>query len=153
MTKNYDSEIVDIVLDTLEEKLKTTGRHLIKTDTVFDYCSDRIDLTDEDPTRERLLEKGMRQTMQTRLYGRNYFSVATGYFVNVDTCENIWYLKMIINRKDDTILDKTVVRNKLAELKGLNGDLRMVWDGVDYAGVEETKTWDEIIEDLEADAI
>ncbi|MBP3773195.1 MAG: hypothetical protein J6I53_10985 [Treponema sp.] len=151
--KIRESEVVDIVLDNLEDLLKAEGRHLLKTDTIFDHCSAYIDLTDTLPERERLLERGMRQTMQTRLYARHYFSVATGYFVNVDTCDNLGYLNLIINGKDDVIEGKIAARNRIKELKELDGQMVFVPDENGVLTPIETKTHDELIEDLEADAI
>jgi hypothetical protein len=153
MTKNRESEVVDIVIDHLEEILEKTGKHLLKTDTIFDHCSVYIDLTDDVPERERLLEKGMRQVMQARLYQRNYFSVSIGYFVNVTTCKNLEYLNMIINGKDGVIEGKIAARNRLKELWGLNGQMEFVPDENNVLTWAETKPREELIKDLEEDAI
>lgn len=151
--KVRESEIVDIVIDNLEQRLSRTGRHLLKTETIYAHCSVYIDLTDAAPERERLLEGGMRQVIQRRLYSRNYFSVDTGFFVNVDTCDNLGYLNLIINGKDGIIEGKIAARNRLKELKELDGQMVFVPDENNILTPIETKTKDELVADLEADAI
>lgn len=151
--KIHESEVVDLVIANLEETLKKTGKHLLKTDTILEHCAVHIDLTDDLPERERLLERGMKQTMQGRLYAHNYFSVATGYFVNVDTCENLGYLNLIINGKDDAIKGKIAARNRLKELKQLDGQMIFTPDESGILTPMETLTYDELIDDLEADAV
>jgi hypothetical protein len=137
----------------LEGMLEREEKHLIKTDTIFNMCSHHIDLQDDSREREELLEIGMRQVIQSRLYAHNYFSVQMGYFVNVDKCENLWYLKMIIDGKDTVISGKVAARNRIKELKALDGELIMIPDENGVMIVTETKTKEEIMADLEADAI
>lgn len=151
--KGYKSEIVDVIIMTLEQKLKETGRHLIKTDTIFMMCKGHIDLSDDVQERTELLEIGMRQVIQSRLYAHGYFSVVTGYFVNVVECENLWYLNMIIDGKDTVIKGKIAARNRIKELKKLAGSIVMIPDENNSMVIREFKTEEEMAADLEADAI
>lgn len=153
MAKTFKSEFVDTVILAMEDMLKKTGKHLLKTETIFNMCQRGIDLSDEVAEREELLEIGMRQVIQSRLYAHNYFSVETGYFVNIVECENLGYLKLILNSKDNTIEKKIEVRNRIKELKQLDGSMQFVPDEAGFLTVIETKTKEEVIEDLEADAI
>jgi len=153
LAKTFKSEIVDGVILTLEERLKQTGRHLMKTDTILRMCADDIDLTDDMAEREELLEIGMRQVIQSRLYTHGYFSVQTGYFVNIAECENLWYLGMLIENKDGTIRSKIDARNRIKELKEMAGTIVMVPDEHNEMFIHVYKTKEEIIDDLEADAV
>lgn len=151
------SEIVDTIIIELEQKLIETGKHLIKTSTILMMCKNRIDLEDGDETREDLLEIGVKQVIQSRLYAHNYFSVQTGYFANLDRCDNIGYLNMMLKSKDNIIEDKidarNVVRKKLNEVAALNGQMVFVSDESGVLTPIETKTKEEILADLEADAV
>lgn len=153
MAKTFKSEVVDTAILLLEGSLKETGKHLLKTDTIFDMCLGDIDLTDDMPEREELLDIGMRQVIQSRLYAHRYFSVETGYFVNVAECDNLGYLNLILKSKDNTIEKKILVRNRIKELKGLDGQMQFIPDESGILTPIETKTKDELIHDLEADAI
>lgn len=153
MAKTFKSEVVDATILLLEEQLRQTGRHLLKTDTIFNVCSDDIDLTDESAEREELLDIGMRQVIQSGLYAHKYFSVETGYFVNITECDNLGYLNLILKSKDSTIEKKILVRNRIKELKGLDGQMQFVPDESGILTPIETKTKEEMIADLDADAI
>ena len=83
MAKAFTSEVVDEIIMILEGRLAKEDKHLIKTDTILMMCRVRISLDDPLNEREELLEKGMRQVIQTRLFSHNYFSVQSGYFVNI----------------------------------------------------------------------
>ena len=151
--KLYKSEVVDAIICGIEEELEATGRHLIKTETIFDRFRRRISLDDELSEREELLKDGARQLIQSRLYCSGYFSITKGFFVNIDQCENLTYLKMVIGNKDNAIAIKIRARNRIRELKGYDGQMRIVTEGEQILGIEETKTREGLIADLEADAI
>lgn len=153
MAKTFKSEITDTIILLLEDRMKRAGRHLLKTDTILRMCSAEIDLTDEIPERAELLEIGMRQVIQNRLYSHSYFSVQTGYFVNIAECDNLGYLNLILKSKDNTIEKKIAVRNRIKELKSLDGQMQFVPDENGTLTPIETKTKEELIEDLESDAI
>lgn len=153
MAKAFKSEVVDSAIFTLEERLRKENKHLIKTDTILDMCSDHIDLTDGLPEREELLDIGMRQVIQSRLYTHNYFSVSIGYFVNIAECDNLGYLSMILNSKDSTIEKKIKARNRIKELKSLDGQMQFIPDENGVLTPIETKTKEEIETELEADAV
>ena len=151
------SEKVDSIIFALKDKLQGQGKNLIKTETIYKMCERQIDLTGKDDEQNELLESGMRQTIQSRLYANRFFSVYKGYFVNIDDCNIVSYLSMIINSKDDTLSDKVDVRNaikkRINELMSANGQMIMIPDKSGVLNIEETKTQEEIISDLEADAI
>ena len=87
----YKSEVVDTIINLLENRMKREGKHLLRTDTIFRLVTSHIDLTDELPEREELMSIGIKQVIQSRLYAHGYFSIQTGYFVNVEQCENLYY--------------------------------------------------------------
>lgn len=151
------SEKVDSIIFMLKDRLSVTKKNLIKTETIYKLCTHTIDLTGKDDEQDELLEIGMKQTIQSRLYANRFFSVYKGYFVNVDDCVNIAYLSMVINEKDNILGSKVGVRNdikkRINELMATNGQMVMVPDKDGILSVEETKTQEEIIADLEADAI
>ena len=156
-TPKTKSEIVDIVIIMLEDKMKRLNRHLIKTESIYQMVSHHIDLTDDSGEREELLEIGIKQVIQSRLYCRGYFSVEKGYFVNVEQCDNLAYLKMILNNKDDVINNKVDARNqvkqRIKELMGLDGQMTLIPDSDNILIPMETKTQEELLDDLEADAV
>lgn len=153
MAKTFKSEVVDQIILTLEERRKTLGRNLLKTDTIRDMCARHINLADEQREREELLDIGIKQVIQNRLYAHGYFSVDMGYFVKVSECTSLWYLGLILNRKDTTIEKKIIVRNRIKEIKGLAGQMKFVPDESGELIVAETKTKEELAADLEADAV
>lgn len=135
--------------------MKMAKKHLIKTETIMNRLRNSIDMTDDNPEREELLEAGAKQLIQGRLYALGYFSITTGYFVNLSECENLRYLEMLFHSKDSTIETKTAARNRMKALKGLSGQMVMVPDpwNPELLNMMETKTEDEIMRDVEADAI
>lgn len=153
MAKTFKSEIVDDVILTLESIAKIKGKHLLKTDTICRMIGSQIDLTDDIPERRELLDIGIRQVIQSRLYAHNYYSVETGYFVNIDNCENLSYLKMIIDNKDEGIKVHVKARNRILEIKGLNGQACFVPDEHNELKIVYSQTKEELIEDLETDAV
>lgn len=156
-TLTSKSEKVDSIIFRLKSRLIATNKNLIKTETIYKLCTRTIDLTGKDDEQDELLEIGMKQTIQSRLYANRFFSVYKGYFVNVDDCTNIAYLSMVINEKDNVLTNKVGVRNdikkRINELMAANGQMVMVPDKDGILNVEETKTQEEIIADLEADAV
>lgn len=153
MAKAFKSEIVDTIILALEGRLKAEDKHLLKTDTIYNQCREHINLEDDSNEREELLEIGMRQVIQSRLYNHGYFSVQMGYFVNIAECDNLWYLGMLIENKDGTIKSKIDARNRIKELKELAGSIVMIPDENNEMFIHVYKTKEEIIDDLEADAI
>ena len=149
----YKSEAVDRAITALEGKMRNEGKHLIKTESIIQIVSNLIDLTDTMQERQELLEIGIKQVIQGRLYARGYFSVTTGYFVNVLECENLVYLNMIINGKDDVIEGKVKARNRVKELTDRAGSTYMVPDKDNNLILVEYKPIDELMDDLEADAV
>lgn len=151
------SEKVDNIIFMLKDRLHTEGKNLIKTETIYKLCAHCIDLVGKDDEQNELLESGMKQTMQSRLYANRFFSVYPGYFVNIDECTNISYLSMVINEKDNVLANKIGVRNdikkRINELMAANGQMVMIPDKDGILNIEETKTQEEIMADLEADAI
>ena len=156
-TLTSKSEKVDSIIFMLKERLYLEKKNLIKTETIYEMCAHCIDLVGQDDEQNELLESGMRQTIQSRLYANRFFSVYKGYFVNVDECTNISYLSMVINQKDDVINNKANVRNdikkRINELIAANGQLKMIPDKNGILKIEETKTQEELFLDLEADAV
>lgn len=147
--------MTDAIIHGIEAEMRKTQKHLIKTETIMKRLRNLIDMTDDNPEREELLEAGAKQLIQGRLYALGYFSITTGYFVNLAECENLHYLKMLFNSKDSTIETKTAARNRMKALKGLSGQMVMVpdpWEP-EMLSMMETKTEDEIMHDVEADAV
>lgn len=149
----YKSEVIDTIINLLEGRMKREGKHLLKTDTIIRSVANHIDLSDELPEREELLMLGIKQVIQGRLYAHGYFSIQTGYFVNVAQCENINYLQSVIDNKDSVIEVKINARNRIKELKGMAGELIFVPDENNCLQITENKTKEEIQADIEADAV
>ena len=155
--KALKSEIIDTIILSLELRLKDEKKHLIKTDTIFRMCQAHFNLDDDIGYRKEFLDIGAKQAIQSRLYAHGYFSVQTGYFVKLDECNNIGYLNLMLKGKDNIIEDKVDARNevrkRLNEVAALNGQMIFVSDESGVLTPIETKTKDEIVADLEADAV
>lgn len=149
----YKSEVVDTIINLLESQMRHEKKHLLKTDTIIRLVAFHIDLSDELPEREELLVIGIKQVIQGRLYAHGYFSIQTGYFVNIEQCENLFYLQNIIDNKDSTIESKVKARNRIKVLKGLDGQMVLVPDQTNAVWPQETKTAEELQADIEADAV
>ncbi len=149
----YKSEVVDTIINLLESQMRHEKKHLLKTDTIIRLVAFHIDLSDELPEREELLAIGIKQVIQGRLYAHGYFSIQTGYFVNIEQCENLFYLQNIIDNKDSTIESKVKARNRIKVLKGLDGQMVLVPDQTNAVWPQETKTAEELQADIEADAV
>ena len=149
----YKSEVVDTIINLLESQMRHEKKHLLKTDTIIRLVALHIDLSDELPEREELLAIGIKQVIQGRLYAHGYFSIQTGYFVNIEQCENLFYLQNIIDNKDSTIESKVKARNRIKVLKGLDGQMVLVPDQTNAVWPQETKTAEELQADIEADAV
>lgn len=150
----YKSEAVDTAITALEIKMRKEGKHLIKTESIIRFVKENfIDLSDNSSEREELLEIGIKQVIQSRLNARGYFSITTGYFVNVAECENLVYLQMIIDGKDTVIEGKVAARNRFKELKGLAGEIRMIPDAENNLVLTEYKPIEELMQDIEEDAV
>lgn len=149
----YKSEVVDTIINLLENRMRREGKHLLRTDTIFRLATSHIDLTDELPEREELMSIGIKQVIQSRLYAHGYFSIQTGYFVNVEQCENLYYLQSVIDNKDSVIEAKTRARNRIKAIKNLAGQLTLVPDENNCLQPIISKTPDELQADIEADAI
>lgn len=149
----YKSEITDNIINLYEARMKNEGKHLLKTSTLIEAISRHIDLTDDLPEREELMQIGIKQVLQGRLYAHGFFSLLTGYFVNIEECTNLAYLQCVIDNKDNAIETKIKARNRYKEVCGLNGQLTMVPDENRFMSIVETKTKEELMDDLEADAV
>lgn len=149
----YKSEVVDTIINLLESQMRHEKKHLLKTDTIIRLVALHIDLSDELPEREELLSIGIKQVIQGRLYAHGYFSIQTGYFVNIEQCENLFYLQNIIDNKDSTIESKVKARNRIKVLKGLDGQMVLVPDQTNAVWPQKTKTAEELQADIEADAV
>lgn len=149
----YKSEVVDSIINAYETEMRKAKKHLLKTNTLLNAISGHIDLTDELAEREELLLIGIKQVLQSRLYAHGYFSINTGYFVNLAECTNLAYIKCLLDSKDSTLEVKRVARNRIKELKGLDGQLEFIPDDNNCLDITENKTKEELLEDMEADAV
>lgn len=149
----YKSEAVDTAISALEMRMRKEGKHLIKTESILVIVGQLIDLSDEIQERQELIEVGIKQVIQSRLYARGYFSVSVGYFVNVAECENLPYLQMIVDRKDSTIEAKKKARDRIDDLKKKAGEILFGADDSNNLIIHEYKPIDELMDDLNADAV
>lgn len=149
------SKTIDAVLDGIEAELMTTGRHVIRTATIKTraqgYHPSGYRTSDDDIN--YLADNGMAQVIQSRLFSRGYRSIRTGLFINIDTCTNIEYLRIILNNAEQTAEEKAKVAARLKIL--LDGQSGMKFDPetMDFLGWQEKPTEESFVADLEADAI
>ena len=152
MTKSRKSEMVDLAIIAIEDEMERTGKHLIKTDTLFSMVSNHLNLADEDPDREELLIIGMRQVMESRLYARGYFSVSIGYFVNVQQCSNVRYLEMITDSKEEVIQKKQDQLDRI-EVQLRQAQMKFIPDENNNLNLDEGMSEQEIRQALDEDAV
>lgn len=84
----------------IEALHESTGRHLIRTETIKEAVRERIDIGGVNEESDYLIDVGIGQVVQSVLYSKGYRSVQTGYFVNLDKCENPFYLTNLLNNAE-----------------------------------------------------
>ena len=153
--KELITALADLELKTLETKMLSEDKHLISTRTLRDRIERQVDLSDENRDREYLMTIGLGQVMQSRLYVNGYRSVRTGYFVNLDKCDNVPYLYALLQNEDLQIAEKTVVKKKIEALmkKKRDPQCSLIFDGSEIVGISNPPTEDEVIEMVEQDAV
>ena len=151
----YSTTKIDEIIVILRGRCEREGKHLIKTDTIFQMYKFAINLEDEDPERKRLLENGAKQDIQTRLSVAGYCSVSIGYFVNVKSCTNIDYLNAVIASTEATIKARTAALEQRKKIRkdNLKGQSEIQFDDLGNIIGFEPKPEKELELELEADSI
>lgn len=149
----YKSEVVDSAILTAEDRLRREHKNLIKSETVLSMVENHIDLYDDEDVRQELMFIGIKQVIQSRLYAHGYFSIGGGFFVNVYTCKKIEYLKDVVKNKENVLEIKSIAKKRIEELMKTAGQSVLIPDENNNLILTETKLQDEVIADLEADAV
>ncbi len=149
----YKSEVVDSAILTAEDRLRREHKNLIKSETVLSMVENHIDLYDDEDARQELMFIGIKQVIQSRLYAHGYFSIGGGFFVNVYTCQKIEYLKDVVKNKENVLEIKSIAKKRIEELMKAAGQSVLIPDENNNLILTETKLQDEVIADLEADAV
>lgn len=159
------SLIADEVIDGLLVELRLTGRHIIRGSTVRERIRNCILLEYGNQDTKDLIEMGITQLAQQRLYAHNFRSASSkrknedkhlkGYFANFKECNNPYILVHMIKNQELSVSEKqTVLENLKAQNKEiLYGQGFMVFDGNEFVKFDSTMTEEEYIEMLEKDAI
>lgn len=127
------------------------NKHVIRTGTVKTRSMAHLFFDGQNEETKECTEIGFDQKIHARLYARNYRSVRTGLFINLDRCESVIRLEELLKNADTSLEDKKTIWKRIKDK--LDGQMEMSFDGPDLIGYEETMTEEEFVADLEADAI
>jgi len=152
--------VIDEIIYTTAEEAKRKNRHLLRSRTILMRFSRRVDLEDEDDIRQRLLEAAAKDLINSRFNALGYYSVRNGnkcgFFVNIDECRNISYLKAILSNYLKTQegwerQTEEKIRRRISEIRGLKLDGQTCFD--EDMNIFIPMNEDEFYESLEADAV
>jgi hypothetical protein len=124
------------------------NKHVIRTETMKNRILGHSDIVTSDTNTRYLAEIGIQQVIQSVLNSNGFYSVANGFFVSLNECKNLVRLKIMLrnaNRREESAegTKDTMEAITFRQLK---------MEGLELELVEEP-AFDELIEDLEADAI
>lgn len=149
--KSHISEVVDLAIDMLEDRMVTEGRHILKTKSVRAFIENHIDADPQTEDEKILYATGLSQVIEQRLFKRGYRSVRKGRFSNLDECEDVLYLQeMLKNALENSGTKDDSVQRIRAKL---DGQMKMIPDSDGTLNIIDTMTEEEFVARLEADAV
>lgn len=136
-------------LDLIKERLASTGKHIIKTETLKANIMAHITLHTKDENELYLIDVGIVQVAQSVLWADGWRSVADGYFASLHDCKDLVQLKLMLKNSDRRV--ESAVR--------INGEVKMYESrqlkiaGLDCDELVAEPSYEDLIADLEADAV
>lgn len=124
------------------------NKHVIRTETMKSRILGHSGIMTSDTNTRYLAELGIQQVVQSVLNSNGFYSVANGFFVSLSECKNLVRLKIMLrnaNRREESA-EGTKDTMEAITFKQLK------MEGLELELVEEP-AFDELIADLEADAI
>ena len=150
------SLVVDNIITVVESQLDGEIKFAIKTETVKTMVKSIVPIRHKNPHFEYLMEVGLSQVIEQRLYQRGYRSICKGLFINLEKCNDPYevfrLLKHEAKRADGVNGMYDQMLKKLKEL--CDGTSRIIFNeknepiGIAFAPTEE-----EFMAKLEAGAI
>lgn len=158
MKRYLYTQIIENELSALRFRMKELGRHGVKTSTLKDWCvrTGRIDLEDEDMERKHIIDLGFQQAMQSVLHQHGFRSVKTGYFTNLEECNDIEWLRRILQNDVNDVTSRKFVLDHIRRIvkERCNGQYEIdVDEDGNIVGYTAQMTEDEFLEELELDCV
>jgi hypothetical protein len=145
-------KIIDDRISTLEFVMKSAGKHVIKTSSIWKAIPADIQFAMADDTDlSYCVKSGCGQVIQSRLQNRGYKSLGDGFFVNLNDCFNVEYLKRLFDNSEMSLKEKKEALSRVR--RQCDGQGEFIFDGNSFIGYEFNKTQEEFIDCLEADAV
>lgn len=147
--------IIDEEILILENELKETDNHVIKTATLKDRVMRHIQFDGKNEETQYCAKVGFSQTIQMRLWVKGYRSLRTGFFINLDNCENVPYLQELLANADLAVSERERVKDRIKSLrdKKLSGQIEFDIAGNVINGLTNPLTESELMELILDDAI
>ena len=136
------------MFEQIREEMVFENKHVIRTETMKSRILGHSDIMTSDTNTRYLAELGIQQVVQSVLNSNGFYSVANGFFVSLSECKNLVRLKIMLrnaNRREESA-EGTKDTMEAITFKQLK------MEGLELELVEEP-AFDELIADLEADAI
>lgn len=133
-------------LDQIKRELADNGKHLIRTATLKDRILSHVDVPVGDENIDYLISLGVQQAAQSVLWADGWRSVVDGFFANLSENKNLLRFKLM-DRNAYTRKERSEAAYEMVH------QTVMSFAGADFIGLVEEPSTEEIIADLEADAI
>lgn len=124
------------------------NKYAVKTDTIRNRILLHSEIDTGDANTRYLAEVGIQQVIQSVLNSNGFYSVANGFFVSLNECENIALLKIMLKNANRREESATGTKDKVETIMFR----QTKFDGIELDLVEEPSIAD-IVADLEAHAI
>ena len=143
--------VIDQNINIIETKLAEKKRHVISTETLKLMSKRHLNISTDTDDAKYCVKVGFNHLVCQRLYARGYRSLRDGYFVNLDTCYDIDYLKKLLENSDATLQEKASVNQRIREIRNTRCDCQYEFD--ENMNIVETLTEEQFIEKIKEDAV
>ena len=138
-------------ISTLESMMIEHEKHVMKTESIKNIVLKNVFINGVNDDSDYCILLGLNQIIQQKLYVKGYRSLGNGYFVNLDKCENVCYLSILLKNEDTTIKEKVRIRELIQEK--CDGSGHWTFEGTKITGWDFNMTLDEFWGAVEADAV
>ena len=128
MKQQHVTFVIDQEIDLIETLMAQNDKHMISTETLKNRTLLHIVLMSGNDDTEWLADVGLGQAIQSRLWAHGYRSVRRGYFVNLDTCEDVNYLVALYDNADINVSERVMVRERIKKIRNQRCDGQLSFD-------------------------
>ena len=146
------SIITDEIIDGLLVEMKLCNRHVIRTSTIRNRVTDYLLLDYGNNDTKDLVNMGITQLIQQRLYAKGFRSCDAksaepsdegtkrdGYFTSLKDCKNVEYLARMYRNQATTVKEKQQICEIIKSMHdGVLGQLYFEIDGAQVVGINTT---------------